>query len=70
MLSLVCGPTERISALEVGAAAIGKMKQGKLAGLTGVVAEILKAAGETGIILWMTEIKLLSILFQINITNR
>ena len=30
------------------------MKQGKSAGPTGVVAEMLKAAGETGT-LWMTE---------------
>ena len=35
--------------------AIGKMKQGKSAGPTGVVAEMLKAAGETGT-LWMTEV--------------
>ena len=41
-------------ALEVGVA-IGKMKQGKSAGPTGVVAEMLKAAGETGT-LWMTEV--------------
>ena len=47
-------PSERISALEVGVA-IGKMKQGKSAGPTGVVAEMLKAAGETGT-LWMTEV--------------
>ena len=53
-VSPVCGPCERISALEVGVA-IGKMKQGKSAGPTGVVAEMLKAAGETGT-LWMTEV--------------
>ena len=52
-VSLVCGPSERISTLEVDAA-IGKMKQGKSGGPTGVVAEILKAAGETGT-LWMTD---------------
>ena len=43
----VCGPTERISTLEVDAA-IGKMKQGKSGGPTGIVLEMLKAAGETG----------------------
>ena len=42
----VCGPSERISVLEVDAA-IGKMKQGKSGGPTGVVSEMLKAAGET-----------------------
>ena len=40
-VSSVCGPHERISALEVDAA-IGKMKQGKSAGPTGVVSEMLK----------------------------
>ena len=50
----MCGPCERISALEVGVA-IGKMKQGKSAGPTGVVAKMLKAASETGT-LWMTEV--------------
>ena len=53
-VSPVCGPSERISALEVGVA-IGKMKQGKSVGPMGVVAEMLKAAGETGT-LWMTEV--------------
>ena len=53
-VSPVCGPRERISALEVGVA-IGKMEQGKSAGPTGVVAEMLKVAGETGT-LWMTEV--------------
>ena len=53
-VSPVCGPSKRISALEVGVA-IGKMKQGKSAGPTGVVAEMLKGAGETGT-LWMTEV--------------
>ena len=52
-VSPVYGPSERISALEVGLA-IGKMKQGKSAGPMGVVAEMLKAAGETGT-LWMTD---------------
>ena len=45
-VSPVRGPSERISALEVDAA-IGKMKQGKSGGPTGVVLEMLKAAGET-----------------------
>ena len=53
-VSPVCGPCKRISALEVGVA-IGKMKQGKSAGPTGVVAEMLQVAGETGT-LWMTEV--------------
>ena len=48
--SPVCGPSERISALEVGAA-IEKMKQDKAAGPTGVVAEMLKSAGGTGTLL-------------------
>ena len=51
-VSPLCGPSERISALEVGVA-IRKMKQGKSASPTGVVAEMLKTAGETGT-LWMT----------------
>ena len=41
------------SALEVGKA-IGKIKQGK-SGSTGVVADMLKVADETGT-LWMTEV--------------
>ena len=45
-VSPVCGPSERIS-MEVDAA-IGKMKQGKSGGPTGVVPEMFKAAGETG----------------------
>ena len=49
-VSPVCGPSERISALKVGAA-ISKMKQGKSVGLTGVVSEMLKAACETGTML-------------------
>ena len=53
-VSPVCGSSERISAVEVDEA-IGKMKQGKSAGPTGVVAEMLKAAGKTGT-LWMTEV--------------
>ena len=47
----VCGPSERISILEVDAA-IGKMKQDKSGGPTGVVLEMLKAAGA----LWMTDV--------------
>ena len=50
----MCGPCERISASKVGVA-IGKMKQGKAVGPTGVVAEMLRAAGRTGT-LWMTEV--------------
>ena len=50
-VSPVCGPSERISALEVDVA-IGKMKSG---GPTGVVSEMLKAAGETGT-MWMTDV--------------
>ena len=38
-----CGPSERISVLEVGVA-IGRMKHGKSAGPMGVVSEMLKAA--------------------------
>ena len=53
-VSPVCGPSEWISALELGVA-IEKMKQGKSVGPTGVVAEILKAAGEIGT-LWMTDV--------------
>ena len=44
----VCGPSIlKMSALNVGAA-IDKMKQSKSAGLTGVVAEMAKAADEAG----------------------
>ena len=50
----VCGPGERISEEEVEAA-IGKMKLGKAAGPSGVVADMLKAAGEDGT-RWMTEL--------------
>ena len=46
IVSPVCGPNERNSALEVNVA-IGKMKQDRSAGPTGVVSEMLKAAGET-----------------------
>ena len=50
----VCGPGERISEEEVEAT-IGKMKLGKAAGPSGVVADMLKAAGEDGT-RWMTEL--------------
>ena len=53
-VSPVCGPSERISTLEVDVA-IGKMKHGKLGGPTGAVSEMIKAAGETGT-LWMTDV--------------
>ena len=53
-VSPMCGPNEKFSALEVGVE-IGKMRQGKSAGPTGVVAEMLKAAGETGT-LWMDDV--------------
>ena len=36
-------------------ATIGKLKQGKSGGPTGVVLEMIKAAGETGT-LWMTNV--------------
>ena len=51
-VSPVCGSSERILTLVVDTA-IGKMKQGKSGGPTGVVSEMLKAAGETST-LWMT----------------
>ena len=55
MLSPVCGPSEeRISALEVDEA-IGKMKRGKSGDPTGVMSEMLMAAGETGT-MWMTDV--------------
>ena len=50
----VCGPGEKISEEEVGAA-IGKMKLGKAGGPSGVVADMLKAAGDEGT-RWMTEL--------------
>ena len=53
-VSPVCGPSERISASEVDAA-IGRMKQGKSGGPTGIVSEMLKAAGEIGTT-WMTDV--------------
>ena len=53
-VSPVCGPSERILALEVDPV-IGKRKQGKSGGPTGVVSEMLKAAGKTGT-MWMTDV--------------
>ena len=50
----VCGPGEKISEEEVGAA-IGKMKLGKARGPSGVVADMLKAAGHEGT-RWMTKL--------------
>ena len=50
----VCGPAEKISEVEVDAA-IDKMKLGKAAGPSGVVADMLKAAGDDGT-RWMTEL--------------
>ena len=49
-----CGPSEKISEEEVGVA-IGKMKLGKAGGPSGVVADMLKAAGDEGT-KWMTEL--------------
>ena len=53
-VSPVCRPCDRNSALEMDAV-IGKMKKDGSAGPTGVVSEMLKAAGETGTI-WMTDV--------------
>ena len=50
----VCGPGEKISEEEVEAA-ISKMKLGKAGGPSGVVADMLKAAGDEGT-RWMTEL--------------
>ena len=50
----VCGPCERISTEEVRYA-IKKMKNNKAAGPSGVVADMLKAAGDVGT-LWVTEV--------------
>ena len=50
----VCGPGEKISEVEVETA-IGKMKLGKAGGPSGVVADMLKAAGDDGT-RWMTEL--------------
>ena len=53
-VSPVCGPSPRISTLKE-VATIDKMKQGKSSGPTGVVSEMLKAAGETGT-MWMADV--------------
>ena len=50
----VCGPCERISTEEVRSA-IKKMKNNKAAGPSGVVADMLKAAGDVGT-MWVTEV--------------
>jgi len=50
----VCGPSELISASEVGEA-IAKSKSGKAAGPSGIVVEMLKASGEAGK-LWVTDV--------------
>ena len=50
----VCGPGEKISEEEVEAA-IGKMKLSKAAGPSGVVGDMLKAAGNDGM-RWMNEL--------------
>ena len=47
VVSLVCGTGEEITASEVGAA-IGRMKSSKSAGLSGIVADMMKVAGEVG----------------------
>ena len=60
-VSPVCGPSERVSALEVDAA-IDKMKQGKSGGPTGVMSEMLKATGETGT-MWMTNVIIVIIIY-------
>ena len=51
---VVCGPAEAILADEVRAA-IAKMKNGKAAGPSVVGVEMLKAAGEEGV-LWVTDL--------------
>src|SRR5579864_3986999 len=50
----VAGPAEEISTSEVRAA-ISKMKSEKAVGPAGIAAEMLKAAGEDGV-LWVTDI--------------
>ena len=51
-VDVVQGPSERITQEEVKDA-IGAMKMGKATGPSGVVSEMLKAAGEDGV-KWMT----------------
>ena len=53
-VSPVCGPAERLSEKEISNA-MGKMKRGKAAGPSDVVAEMLKAAGDAGTA-WMTDV--------------
>ena len=53
-VSPVCRPSEKLTTLEVSNA-IHKMKRNKAAGPSGVVADMLKAAGAVGIV-WMTEV--------------
>jgi hypothetical protein len=50
----VCGPREKLSVEEVSAA-IAKTKSNKSAGPSGVVADMLKAAGTEGV-LWVTDL--------------
>ena len=52
--SMVSGPSESISIKEVEAA-IAKMKNNKAAGPSGVVADMVKAAGEVGL-MWVTDV--------------
>ena len=49
MQSAVCGPAEQFSLMEVRLA-IAKAKNGKASGQSGVVAEMLKASEEPGLI--------------------
>src|SRR5207249_8156967 len=51
---VVCGPSELIS-VEEAKAAVSAMKAGKAAGPSGVVSEMIKAAGEAGV-RWMTDL--------------
>ena len=50
----VHGPCEKFAANEIRAA-ISKIKSGKVAGPSGIVTEMLKAAGEARV-LWVTDI--------------
>ena len=51
---MVCGPYEIIIPEQVKVA-VGEMKVGKAAGPSGVASEMLKAAGEDGI-MWMVDL--------------
>jgi hypothetical protein len=53
-VGVVSGPSEKITCEEVRTA-MAKMKSNKAAGPTGVVADMLKASGEAGL-LWLTDI--------------